>query len=166
VQEAAQSSAQIVASAGQQALGMEQIRHAVGNIQQATQQNLTASRQSEQRHRISLGSAIGCLRSLARPTERNGRVTASGPMNELGARLRAMFVEELEDQVSVANTHLLALERMPDDAEELRSLFRVMHTLKGAARSRTCRSSKSYVIGWRRCLPPRATRSAHSLHQR
>jgi methyl-accepting chemotaxis protein len=48
VQEAAQSSAQIVASAGQQALGMEQIRHAVGNIHQATQQNLTASRQSEQ----------------------------------------------------------------------------------------------------------------------
>jgi methyl-accepting chemotaxis protein len=48
VQEAAQSSAQIVASAGQQALGMEQIRHAVSNIHQATQQNLTASRQSEQ----------------------------------------------------------------------------------------------------------------------
>jgi methyl-accepting chemotaxis protein len=48
VQEASQSSAQIVASAGQQALGMEQIRHAVGNIHQATQQNLTASRQSEQ----------------------------------------------------------------------------------------------------------------------
>ncbi|MEP6494832.1 MAG: methyl-accepting chemotaxis protein [bacterium] len=48
VQEAAQSSAQIVASAGQQALGMEQVRHAVSNIHQATQQNLTASRQSEQ----------------------------------------------------------------------------------------------------------------------
>jgi methyl-accepting chemotaxis protein len=48
IQEAAQSSAQIVASAGQQALGMEQIRHAVSNIHQATQQNLTASRQSEQ----------------------------------------------------------------------------------------------------------------------
>jgi methyl-accepting chemotaxis protein len=48
VQEAAQSSAQIVASAGQQAIGMEQIRHAVANIHQATQQNLTASRQSEQ----------------------------------------------------------------------------------------------------------------------
>lgn len=48
VQEAAQSSAQIVASAGQQALGMEQIRHAVSSIHQATQQNLTASRQSEQ----------------------------------------------------------------------------------------------------------------------
>lgn len=47
-QKAAQASAQIVASAGQQALGMEQIRLAVGNIHQATEQNLTASRQSEQ----------------------------------------------------------------------------------------------------------------------
>jgi methyl-accepting chemotaxis protein len=48
IQEAAQTAAQIVASAGQQALGMEQIRHAVGSIHEATQQNLTASRQSEQ----------------------------------------------------------------------------------------------------------------------
>ncbi|MEO8580125.1 MAG: methyl-accepting chemotaxis protein [Gemmatimonadales bacterium] len=47
-QKSAQSSAQIVASAGQQALGMEQIRHAIGNIHQATQQNLVSSRQSEQ----------------------------------------------------------------------------------------------------------------------
>jgi two-component system chemotaxis sensor kinase CheA len=53
----------------------------------------------------------------------------------LAARLRAMFVEELEDQVTEANRHLLALERAPADAEELRSLFRVMHTLKGAARA-------------------------------
>jgi two-component system chemotaxis sensor kinase CheA len=53
----------------------------------------------------------------------------------LAARLRAMFVEELEDQVTEANRHLLALERAPTDAEELRSLFRVMHTLKGAARA-------------------------------
>ena len=48
VSEAAQTSAQIVASAGQQALGMEQIRQAVSSIHEATQQNLTASRQSEQ----------------------------------------------------------------------------------------------------------------------
>jgi len=58
------------------------------------------------------------------------------PDNEaLAARLRAMFVEELDDQVAAANGHLLALERSPDDREELRSLFRVMHTLKGAARA-------------------------------
>lgn len=54
---------------------------------------------------------------------------------ELGARLRAMFAEELEDQLRAANEHLLKLEQVPDDGEELRSLFRVMHTLKGAARS-------------------------------
>ena len=47
-QEASQAAAQIVASAGQQALGMEQIRHAVTSIHEATQQTLTASRQSEQ----------------------------------------------------------------------------------------------------------------------
>jgi two-component system chemotaxis sensor kinase CheA len=54
---------------------------------------------------------------------------------DLVARLRAMFVEELDEQVQAANEHLLALERAPDDGEQLRSLFRVMHTLKGAARS-------------------------------
>jgi methyl-accepting chemotaxis protein len=48
VNEAAQTAAQIQASAGQQTLGMTQIRQAVGSIHQATQQNLTASRQAEQ----------------------------------------------------------------------------------------------------------------------
>jgi two-component system chemotaxis sensor kinase CheA len=46
-----------------------------------------------------------------------------------------MFVEELADQLGEANRHLLALERDPANGDELRSLFRVMHTLKGAARS-------------------------------
>ena len=45
--DAAQSAAQIVASAGQQAIGMEQIRQAIANIHEATQQNLTATRQTE-----------------------------------------------------------------------------------------------------------------------
>ena len=44
---ASESAAQIVASAGQQAVGMEQIRQAITNIQEATRQNLTASRQTE-----------------------------------------------------------------------------------------------------------------------
>ena len=48
VNEAAQAAAQIVASAGQQAIGMGQIRQAIANIHDATQQNLTATRQSEQ----------------------------------------------------------------------------------------------------------------------
>jgi len=55
--------------------------------------------------------------------------------SDLAARLRAMFAEELEDQIREANQHLLILEREPANGEELRSLFRVMHTLKGAARS-------------------------------
>jgi two-component system chemotaxis sensor kinase CheA len=57
------------------------------------------------------------------------------PQSDLAARLLATFVEELEDQVRAANAHLLALERAPDDRDQLRSFFRVMHTLKGAARS-------------------------------
>lgn len=47
VDEAAQAAEQIVASAGQQALGMDQIRQAIANIHDATQQHLTATRQSE-----------------------------------------------------------------------------------------------------------------------
>ena len=46
--EAAQAVAQIVASAGQQAAGMSQIRQAIENIQEATQQTLASTRQSEQ----------------------------------------------------------------------------------------------------------------------
>ena len=45
--ESAQTAAQIQASAGQQAIGMEQIRQAIGNIHDATQQHLVATRQSE-----------------------------------------------------------------------------------------------------------------------
>jgi methyl-accepting chemotaxis protein len=47
VSDAAQASSQIVASAGQQAIGMEQIRQAVANIQQAMEQNLASTRQTE-----------------------------------------------------------------------------------------------------------------------
>ncbi len=47
VAEAAQAAVQIVASAGQQAAGMVQIRQAMGNIHEATQQNLASTRQAE-----------------------------------------------------------------------------------------------------------------------
>jgi len=47
VAEAAQAAAQIVASAGQQAAGMAQVRQAMGNIQEATQQNVASTRQAE-----------------------------------------------------------------------------------------------------------------------
>ena len=47
VGESVQAMAQIVASAGQQAAGMTQVRQAMGNIQEATQQNLAATKQAE-----------------------------------------------------------------------------------------------------------------------
>jgi two-component system, chemotaxis family, sensor kinase CheA len=54
---------------------------------------------------------------------------------QLTARLLATFVDELDEQVRVLNIDLLALEVTPDDPERLKSLFRVAHTLKGAARA-------------------------------
>lgn len=50
-------------------------------------------------------------------------------------RLRAIFLGELDDQLRVMNADLIALESNPSDAERLKSLFRVAHTLKGAARA-------------------------------
>ena len=46
-----------------------------------------------------------------------------------------MFIEELEEQLRVMNEDLLTLERSPSDSERLRSLFRSVHSLKGAARA-------------------------------
>jgi two-component system, chemotaxis family, sensor kinase CheA len=54
--------------------------------------------------------------------------------DELTERLRATFVQELEEQVRELNSGLLALEQHPGDAERIRSLFRSAHTIKGAAR--------------------------------
>ncbi len=55
--------------------------------------------------------------------------------DQLAARLLATFVAELEEQIRAMNADLLALEANPTDPERLRSLFRVAHTLKGAARA-------------------------------
>jgi two-component system, chemotaxis family, sensor kinase CheA len=54
--------------------------------------------------------------------------------DELTARLRATFLQELEEQVRELNGGLLALEQNPGDAETIRTLFRSAHTIKGAAR--------------------------------
>jgi two-component system chemotaxis sensor kinase CheA len=54
---------------------------------------------------------------------------------ELARRLLATFVSELEEQVRQMNEDLLALEGDGTNAERLKSLFRVAHTLKGAARA-------------------------------
>lgn len=51
----------------------------------------------------------------------------------LAARLRALFVSELEEQVRTLNADLLSLEADPRSAERLGSVFRIVHTLKGAA---------------------------------
>jgi len=55
--------------------------------------------------------------------------------DQLAARLLAMFIGELKEQVAVMNAELLALERTPADPERQKALFRVAHTLKGAARA-------------------------------
>lgn len=47
VGEASQTAAQIVASAGQQATGMAQIRQAIGHIHEATQQTVASTKQAE-----------------------------------------------------------------------------------------------------------------------
>lgn len=53
--------------------------------------------------------------------------------DDLAVRLLAIFVGELEEQVAVMNVELLALEKAPGDGDRLAILFRVAHTLKGAA---------------------------------
>jgi two-component system, chemotaxis family, sensor kinase CheA len=53
--------------------------------------------------------------------------------DDLTARLRATFLQELEEQVQELNRALLALEQRPGDAETIRTLFRSAHTIKGAA---------------------------------
>ena len=60
VAEAAQTSAQIVASAGQQSMGMSQIRQAIIHIHEATQQSVTSTKQAEQAaHELNrLGSTL------------------------------------------------------------------------------------------------------------
>lgn len=56
--------------------------------------------------------------------------------DRLAARLKATFTLELEEQVRVMNADLLALEGgKSTDPDRLKSLFRVAHTLKGAART-------------------------------
>src|SRR5712691_4380971 len=54
---------------------------------------------------------------------------------QLAARLLTTFLAELDEQVRTMNADLLALEAEPADVERLKSVFRVAHTLKGAARA-------------------------------
>lgn len=54
--------------------------------------------------------------------------------DDLSERLRATFIQELQEQVQELNGALLALEQQPGDTESIRTLFRAAHTIKGAAR--------------------------------
>src|SRR5262245_32719081 len=55
--------------------------------------------------------------------------------DQLARRLLTTFSAELADQVRAMNAELLALEAEPGNSERLKSLFRIAHTLKGAARA-------------------------------
>src|SRR5438067_715472 len=58
--------------------------------------------------------------------------------DKLIKRLMVTFLEELEEHVQALNRDLLALEKGPplaERAERFRTLFRTVHSLKGAARS-------------------------------
>jgi two-component system chemotaxis sensor kinase CheA len=55
--------------------------------------------------------------------------------DDLAARLLATFRVELAELREEATVHLAALAATPGDAERLRALFRIVHTLKGAARA-------------------------------
>ncbi|HTE43692.1 MAG TPA: chemotaxis protein CheW, partial [Gemmatimonadaceae bacterium] len=76
--------------------------------------------------------------------------------DQLSSRLLATFLGELEDQVRVMNAELLTLEREPANADAMKSLFRVAHTLKGAARAagvpaieQTCHALETLLVGAR-----------------
>ncbi len=84
--------------------------------------------------------------------------------DQLAARLLATFTGEIEEQLRTLNGDLLALEAMPGDADRLKSVFRVAHTLKGAARAagvplveQACHALESLlaeVRGGKRTLAP------------
>jgi two-component system chemotaxis sensor kinase CheA len=70
----------------------------------------------------------------------------------LAARLRATFATELDEQTRIMSADLLVLEHDPANSDRLKSLFRVAHTLKGAARAvgeaiieRTCHEVESLL---------------------
>lgn len=55
--------------------------------------------------------------------------------DSLAARLTMTFAAELDDSQRTLVADTLALERDPSDVERQRSVFRIMHTLKGASRA-------------------------------
>ncbi len=58
-----------------------------------------------------------------------------GSREPLAARLTAAFIDEIGENHRVLVADALALEREPANADRQRSVLRIMHTLKGAARA-------------------------------
>ncbi len=58
-----------------------------------------------------------------------------GTREPLAARLTAAFIDEIGENHRVLVADALALERDPENADRQRSVLRIMHTLKGAARA-------------------------------
>lgn len=58
-----------------------------------------------------------------------------GSREPLAARLTAAFIDEIGENHRVLVADALALERDPSNADRQRSVLRIMHTLKGAARA-------------------------------
>jgi two-component system, chemotaxis family, sensor kinase CheA len=59
-------------------------------------------------------------------------------MDDIQARLMAIFVDEIDERINAFDHDLLALEARPDESERteiVRNLFRCAHSLKGAASS-------------------------------
>jgi len=52
---------------------------------------------------------------------------------EVKAEYRTIFCEEAADQLREWEESLLALEKNPQDAEQLNRMFRALHTMKGSA---------------------------------
>ena len=126
---------------------MKQVNQAIQSIDEATRQQIAATRQVEQ--------AANDLNSLSILL---GRLTADGQYNARSARrgqaiaaqvkrmdkqqlirrLMATFVGELDEHVAALNRDLLLLEKDPQPsnaADTYKQLFRTAHSLKGAARS-------------------------------
>ncbi|HEX7119685.1 MAG TPA: response regulator [Longimicrobiales bacterium] len=71
---------------------------------------------------------------------------------DLSGRLLRLFTGEIEEHVGSMNADLLALEKAPGDGERLRSLFRSVHTLKGAARAAGVRPLEALCHAWEEVL--------------
>ena len=55
--------------------------------------------------------------------------------DDLAQRLLGLFIQELDEQLSALDPAVVALEQRPTDAALIQTIFRIAHTIKGAARA-------------------------------